>query len=228
MIEQPPEETALERQRKTLRFQSGKWKGQTKVSVVKKHFRELLEEAAAIALAMEDGSWVDPMTGKLHETRRIERKKIGIAMGFSVDEFLPTFLREPAWSRGLEWARVQREATMRMSAATVKPMVSVAASAMLMELLNRVLNNPESMKDRELVVECRKYIEMLVAWDEGSKQKPLIQNTIQLLIQNINGLPDKSRTKVMRMVGHEVERAVDAMRQLAREVRPEEKEEQVS
>ena len=201
------------------RFASGRYKGQVKQAVVREHFREFCEEAAKIAVDMEQGLWVDPETGKVWSSGRFSRTRIGEVMGFPNARFAPpSFLLEPHFPKACEWERVKREANMRMSADNVKPLVAVAASGFLMELLDRVLNRPEEISNRELLTETRKYVQMLVDWDAGTNDKPHIQTTINLLIQNIKGLPQGSRAKVMRLVGNEVEHAQLALTAMAKSI----------
>lgn len=211
--------TAAEHQL-AMRFAAGHhFEGQVKQITVRDNFEWFITEASRIAVDMELGTWVDPQSGKLWEGGRFSRQRLGEVLGFPNARYSPpSFMDEPKFSRAVQWERIRREADMRMSSQTVKPLVSVAASAFLTELLNRALNHPEKISDRELITETRKYVEMLVSWDEGSKEKPHIQQTLTLLIQNINGLPASSRLKVRSMLGREMERGIDAIRQISETV----------
>jgi len=206
-------------------FSSGKYKGQKKADVVRERFREFCEEAARIAIDMEQKTWLDPETGALWDRHTYSRARIGQVLGFrNADQELPSFLEEPHFSRALEWERIRREANIRMSAENIKPLLSVIASGFVLETLSRVLNDPKGISNRELLTEGRKWVQMLVESDAGNAAKPGIQNTITILLQNIQGLPQASRRKVLRLVGGEVERAVETMKQLAQVVDTADKE----
>ena len=196
-----------------------RYAGQPKHVATKQNFRWFVEAAARMALDMEQGTWLDPRTGELWPGGRYSRARIGAELGFPrAHEKTPSFLRDPVFPRAVEWERVKREASMRMSADNVKPLVAVATSGLIMELLDRVLNQPRSIADRELLTETRKYVNLLVEWDRGKPQKPHIQQTLQILFQNIQGLPATSRAKVKRLLGNELERGLATLREVSAQI----------
>lgn len=162
--------------------------------------RLLRARAAEIAVDMESGQW--PGWDKPGSYSRTE---IAVAMGFSAStDGRLMFMREPDFSRFIEWERYKREANFRMSFSDVRPVLGVTTTALLLETTRRALLDPESFKNSELLDATRKYVALLGEMQEGAQKPKNVRETINVFVQNMNLLPESARKKALGLFANEM------------------------
>jgi hypothetical protein len=182
-----------------------------KTPAEKEHKREI---AAEVAVDMERGIYRrangQPWKGGYSKV------EIAFSMGYTARKpngKLPTFFKEPLFSRAVEWERRKRDATFRVSMKEAMPMLDSVVGGFLMEALRRVLLHPETIPSHVLFPELRKYIEMKGEYEGAFNVRPDVQQSINVFYQNVNGLPEEARAAALEMFKREMASLMDAGRQ---------------
>lgn len=176
---------------------------------------KLRAQAAVIAIDMEQARWVDPNTGqRWPEGKALSRTRIAQAMGYSVADGRPlAFMREPEWTRALEYERIRRETDGTLTPQRLSYLLSVANRGMLAEITRRVLLEPEAIPDRTLFTEARKFIEMQAALVNPGSGKDL-EASLGTFMAQIRLLPPAAREHALRALRGDMDRLVNTIRSL--------------
>src|SRR5919108_4602857 len=112
---------------------------------VKQHQDELLDMAANIAVDMERGLIIDPRTEKPWVGGYVKRRIFEFleVEGLKFDKVteggsLPEFMAEPMFSRAVEWARVKRDHSYRVSMQENLPIIKAIYGGATMEIARRI------------------------------------------------------------------------------------------
>lgn len=159
---------------------------------------ELREQAAAIAVDMEQGLWVDPDSRERWPVGRpVSKTAVARAMGYRVaNRSTLSFMAEPQWSRALQFERLRREATSSADAGKVRQLVTLIANGLLLEAYRRVLLVPETIADRVLIVEARQYVEMGASLS-GGEPAHAREDQYAALSATLRRLPPSARVQFL-------------------------------
>ena len=177
---------------------------------VKQHQDELLDMAANIAVDMERGLIIDPRTEKpwvggyvkrrIFEFLEVEGLKLrNVTEGGS----LPEFMAEPMFSRAVEWARVKRDHSYRVSMQENLPIIKAIYGGATMEIARRIYLDPAKIPDNVLWPEWRK-LGVMLAELGGAK----IPENINIIINNfrdeVQRMPEEARDAALNIFRSEV------------------------
>ncbi len=195
---------------------------QEKSRLSKEEPRMLLERAAHIAVYMEQGIHQKPDGS--YWSGPVSRPEILRAMGWATrkqmvysgdQKHTPPFLREPDFSRFVEYERVKRMAVTRITAQEARPLVHIIAGALSTELVRRALTEPEEISNRELLVEARHWIHMAREFETKEGTGRDVHTVINNFILAIDGLPMSARAKARELFEGEIVQMQDAARRVA-------------
>jgi hypothetical protein len=173
---------------------------------------ELRLEAAAIAIDMEQGHWVDPETGEhWPEGRPPSKTRIARALGFAVaNRKTLSFMREPEWTRTLQWERIRREADGNPSLSRAQRLVALISDGLLLELARRVLLTPGQIENRVLVTESRQFIELQTSLAAGQPVGQSAQAVLESFAQAVRRLPPAARARAAQLLQEDLGRLTAA------------------
>lgn len=176
--------------------------------------------AAQIAVDMERGIYRKLRGKKAGQpwTGPYSRWQIAEDLGFNArsNSSLPKIFDSPEFERYVEFERMSRDASFRMSMKESMPILDGVISGFLLEAAKRVLLNPERIPDHVLFPELRKFVEMKGEYEGAFRARPDITLVINDFRNNLQALPEAARGKAMELFQNEVLRltqgANDAMR----------------
>ena len=188
--------------------------GELKSIVGKRDKSMLRERAAGIAIDMEEHRFIDRRNGKPW-AGSYSKSEIAVAMGYSKPNPLgakgnstkyPVFLHEPEFSRFVDYERIKRTAKSKMSLEEARPIASIIAGALMLELARRALTEPKNIANRELLMETRKYIGMLAEMEKPEERGGDVQNTINIFLTSVEGLPPLAKKRAMELFDSDIAR----------------------
>jgi hypothetical protein len=185
--------------------------GERKVEVSKHNRTDLLEHAAELAVDMEEGKYRKP--DGTPWSGSYSKAEIADVMGWERPgngRDYPIWMQEPGFSNWVQFARIKRSATASASLSDAKPLVAVGAMGMLLELVKRVLTQPELIGNRELFLETRKWFELLNSLDSGEEKRTDAVTIINVFNTSIMRLPKGAGEKARAFMTADLDRLMRA------------------
>jgi hypothetical protein len=174
-------------------------------------YERLLERGAELAVDMEEGRY--QKADGSYWVGAYSKSEINVALGGRrVTKGLhhPAWMDEPRFSNWVQFERIKRTAHSKMSIDEAKPLVAVGAGALLLELVKRALTKPESIGNRELFLETRKWVELLKDIDDRQEDKSDPRTIINNFFLSVNRLPKGAGEKAMALFETDLTRTMAA------------------
>ncbi len=185
--------------------------GRRKADVSKESPDEFREKGAILAVDMEEGTyqrddgslWTGPYS------KREIAERLGWSRPGNGDSY-PVWMAEPTFSNWVQYERIKRTFHARVSIDEAKPLLAIGAGALLLEVVKRALTAPESIGNRELFLEARRWLELLKDVDEKQDGNRDPRSIIDDFFKSLTRLPKNASARALLLFETDIDRTTAA------------------